>query len=70
MSWRVTTSSSVAVFLPQSGNILIRVLGPSLVGAGLTNVLANPTLELRDDNGQLLIGNNDWQDNPAQAAAI
>ena len=45
-------------------------MGPSLAAAGVTNVLANPTLELRDNNGALLIANNDWQDNPAQAALI
>ena len=33
-------------------------------------MLADPTLELRDGNGSLLISNNDWQDNPAQAAII
>ena len=27
-------------------------------------------LELRDNNGALLIANNDWQDNPVQAAAL
>jgi hypothetical protein len=36
----------------------------------VTNALANPTLELRDSNGVLLISNNDWQDIPAQAAEI
>jgi hypothetical protein len=33
-------------------------------------VLANPTLELRDENGTLIFANNDWQDNAGQAAAI
>jgi tRNA A37 threonylcarbamoyltransferase TsaD len=33
-------------------------------------VLANPTLELRDNNGTLILANNDWQDNAAQAAEI
>ena len=33
-------------------------------------LLANPTLELRDSNGTLLVSNDDWQDNPAQAAEI
>jgi hypothetical protein len=33
-------------------------------------VLADPTLELRDRNGALLISDNDWQDNGAQAAEI
>jgi hypothetical protein len=32
--------------------------------------LANPTLELRDSNGSLIISNNDWQDDPAQAALL
>ena len=54
----------------QSGSVLIRVLGPSLAAAGVANVLANPTLELRDSNGALLAANNDWQDDPKQASAI
>ena len=33
-------------------------------------MLANPTLELRDNNGALLFANNDWQDNPAHAALV
>ncbi len=33
-------------------------------------VLADPALELRDVNGALILGNDDWQDDPAQAAAI
>ncbi len=51
-------------------SIILRGLGPSLGAAGVPNVLVNPTLELRDNNGALLISNNDWQDNPAQAAQI
>ena len=51
-------------------SIIVRGMGPSLAAAGVTNVLANPTLELRDNNGALLLANNDWQDNPAQAAII
>jgi hypothetical protein len=50
--------------------IVVRGLGPSLGAAGVPNALANPTLELRDNNGALLFSNNDWQDNPAQAAEI
>ena len=33
-------------------------------------MLADPTLELRDHNGTLILANNDWQDNAAQAAEI
>ena len=53
-----------------SGNdtIVVRGLGPSLTAFGVPNALANPTLELRDSNAALLMANNDWQDNPTQAA--
>jgi hypothetical protein len=56
----------------RSGNdrIVVRGMGPSLTAAGVTNALANPTIELRDRNGALLSSNNDWQDNAAQAAEI
>ena len=33
-------------------------------------MLANPTLELRNPDGTLVFTNNDWQDNPAQAAEL
>jgi hypothetical protein len=50
--------------------IVVRGLGPSLIAVGVPNALANPTLELRNGNGALLIGNDNWQDNPAQAAEL
>ncbi len=50
--------------------IAVRGIGPSLTAAGVPDALADPTLELRDSNGTLLIANNDWQDNPAQAAEL
>jgi hypothetical protein len=55
-----------------SGNdkIIVRGIGPSLTALGVANALANPTVELRDSNAALLISNNDWQDNPAQAAEL
>ena len=43
---------------------------PSTGALGVPTVLANPTLELRDNNGVLLIADDDWQDNAAQAAII
>ena len=51
-------------------SVVVRGLGPSLTAAGVTNVLANPTLELRNSDGTLQISNNDWQDSPSQAALI
>jgi len=55
-----------------SGNdrIVVRGIGPSLTFLGVPNALPDPTLELRDSNGGLLALNNDWQDNPAQAAEL
>jgi hypothetical protein len=50
--------------------IVVRGIGPSLAQFGLSNVLADPTLELRDSNGALLISNDDWQNDPAQAAQL
>jgi hypothetical protein len=55
-----------------SDRIVVRGIGPSLAPGSFpaSAVLADPTLELRDANGALLIANNDWQDNAAQAAAL
>lgn len=50
--------------------IVARGIGPSLMTLGVQNALPNPTLELRDANGTLLTANDDWQDNPAQAAEL
>jgi hypothetical protein len=50
--------------------IVVRGIGPSLTAFGVPDALANPTLEMRDSNGALLIANNDWQDDPAQAAEL
>jgi len=53
-----------------SDRVVVRGIGPSLALAGVTNALADPTLELRDNNGTLLVANNDWQDNAVQASEI
>jgi hypothetical protein len=50
--------------------IVLRGLGPSLSAFGVSNPLTDPTLELRDQNGNLLKANNDWADDLAQAAEI
>lgn len=55
----------------QSTGVVVRGIGPSLAQFfGLSPVLADPTLELRDSNGALLISNDDWQDDPLQAAQL
>jgi uncharacterized delta-60 repeat protein len=48
--------------------VLVRALGPSLASAGVTTPLANPTLSLRDANGNVIASNDNWKD--SQQAAI
>jgi hypothetical protein len=50
--------------------IVVRALGPSLAASGVTPALADPFLELRDSNGLLIQGNDNWNDVPAQAAEL
>jgi hypothetical protein len=50
--------------------VAIRGIGPSLGQFGLSNLLADPTLELHNSNGALLASNDNWQDDPAQAAQL
>ena len=42
--------------------ILFRAIGPSLAGAGITNPLLDPTLDLFDAEGSQLATNDDWKD--------
>ncbi len=48
--------------------VVIRALGPTLTQFGVTGVLADPYLELRDVNGMLVRSNRNWKD--TQQAAI
>jgi hypothetical protein len=50
--------------------VAVRGIGPSLANLGLSPLLADPTLQLRDSNGALLNSNDNWQDDPAQAAQM
>src|SRR6185503_10594254 len=50
--------------------VVVRGIGPSLTQFGLNPVLADPTLELRDQNGATLVTNDNWQDDPASAAQL
>jgi hypothetical protein len=44
-------------------------LGPSLASAGVTTPLANPTLSLRDANGNVIASNDNWEDSQQAASA-
>jgi hypothetical protein len=50
--------------------IAVRGLGPSLSQFGLSNLLADPTLELHDANGTVMISNDDWQSDPVSAGQL
>lgn len=50
--------------------VAVRGIGPSLIPFGIADALTNPTLELRASDGSLILGNDDWQDEPAQAAQL
>jgi hypothetical protein len=66
------------------GRVLVRAIGPSLGAAGVTGALQDPTLELRDANGDLVRANDNWQEsqqgeieattipptNPAESAIV
>ena len=45
-------------------------IGPSLSQFGLTNLLADPTLELHNGNGTIMISNDDWTDDPTTATEL
>jgi Tol biopolymer transport system component len=51
-------------------NVAVRGIGPSLGAFGIPGLLADPTLELRGANGALLLQDDNWQDDPAQAAQL
>ena len=47
--------------------VIVRAIGPSLPFPG---TLADPTLELRDQNGGLIDSNDNWIDSPNKQAII
>ena len=49
-----------------SERLLFRAIGPKLAERGVENALQDPTLELRDENGELLIRNDNWRDSQEQ----
>jgi hypothetical protein len=50
--------------------IAVRALGPSLSAFGLSPLLADPTLELHNANGTIMVSNDDWQSDPVSAAQL
>ena len=53
-----------------AAKVVVRGIGPSLAQSGVTNPLADPTLEVHDNNGGIVIANDNWQENASQATQI
>ena len=51
-------------------DIAVRGLGPSLTSSGLSNVLADPMLELHNANGTIMVSNDDWLNDPVSATNL
>jgi cytochrome c peroxidase len=69
---RVGAQNNVMIggfILSGNGNtrVAVRGLGPSLGRFNLTNLLADPMLELHDANGATIARNDDWTDDAAAA---
>lgn len=45
-----------------AADVVMRAIAPSLRSRGVPDALADPAMELRDSNGDLLAANNDWQE--------
>lgn len=50
-----------------AAKVIVRAIGPSLMQSGVSNALDDPTLELHNADGVLIMADDNWQDNPDQA---
>src|SRR5436853_2727927 len=46
---------------PDTKKVILRAIGPSLTGAGVSGAMADPTLELHDSTGATIVTNDNWQ---------
>jgi len=53
-----------------SADLILRAIGPTLGNMGVDGSLQDPTLELHDSQGTVVASDDNWQDDPTQAAAI
>ena len=51
-------------------HVVVRAIGPSLSKSGIVHPLPDPTLDVRNANGDSIGVNNDWTDDPANAAEV
>ena len=50
--------------------VALRAIGPSLASAGVSQVLADPTLDLLDSSGTVIASNDDWQTGGVDLVAL
>jgi hypothetical protein len=51
-------------------SLIVRALGPSLAANGVAGALQDPTIELRDTNGALILANDNWFDGSGQSSLV
>jgi hypothetical protein len=53
----------IAGFIIQNGQLraVVRAIGPSLAAFGINNALTDTTLQLRDQNGAIVVEDDDWK---------
>jgi hypothetical protein len=51
----------------QTKDVVVRAIGPSLSGAGVSGALSDPTVEVRNSSGALITSNDNWQTDPNAA---
>ena len=67
---RVLTGSGVMIagFIVQNGSVkvVVSALGPSLTQFGISNGLPDTTVQLRDQQGAIVLENDDWKTSQQQ----
>jgi len=62
----------IAGFIVQNAPVktVVRAIGPSLLAFGINNALPDTTLQLRDQNGVVVLENDDWRSDSQQAQEL
>jgi hypothetical protein len=55
---------------PNGTRIAVRGIGPSLAAFGVSNILTDPTLELHNADGTVIVSNDNWLDDPLSSAQL
>ena len=50
----------------QPTQVILRVIGPSLIPLGISDALVDPTLELHNGDGSLILQNDNWRSDQEQ----